>query len=332
MLIKTIFLNGLSFWGNMNLLVTGGAGFIGSNLCEALLEKGHSVACIDNFNDFYDPGIKEKNLERCLKNKDFVLHRKDITNFDDLREIFEKNRFDCIFHLAARAGVRESINKPKLFEEVNVKGTQNLLELCRLFKVKKFIFASSSSVYGTNEKVPFSESDAIDNMISPYAKTKRKAELLCMDYSRLYGIKTVCLRLFTVYGPRGRPEMAPYKFTKLVMEGKEIPVFGDGSSKRDYTYVSDIIDGIVSALGRDFDFEIINLGNSSPVALKEFISTIEDITGKKAMIRHLPKQEGDVPLTFADISKAKKLLGYSPKVSLRQGMKKFFEWYKSNEA
>lgn len=313
----------------MNLLVTGGAGFIGSHLCEALLGKGHSVICVDNFNDFYDPKIKEKNISGCLKSGNFTLHRKDITDIDGMREIFRSSSIGCVFHLAARAGVRDSIKKPELFEEVNVNGTQNLLEMCREFKIKKFIFTSSSSVYGTNAKTPFSESDPVENMISPYAKTKRKGEILCMDYSRRYGIKAVCLRLFTVYGPRGRPEMAPSKFTRLVIEGSEIPVYGDGSSKRDYTYVSDIVSGIASALSLDSKFEVINLGNSSPVTLKEFISVIEDATGKKAKIRHLPEQEGDVPLTFADISKAKRLLGYTPKVSLRQGMKKFVEWYES---
>ena len=322
----------LQFQKSMNLLVTGGAGFIGSHLCEAALEKGHLVVCVDNFNDYYDPKIKEKNVEKCLKNKDFVLFREDITDLDGLKTIFKGSKPDQVIHLAAAVGVRESINKPILFEETNVKGTLNMLELCKQFGIKKFIFASSSSVYGENKKIPFSESDATDNIVSPYAATKRSAEILCETYNKLYGIKVTCLRLFTVYGPRGRPEMAPYKFTKLIYEGKEIPMFGDGSSKRDYTYVNDIVAGIVSAIDKDFGFEIINLGNSKPVELRKFISTIEEITGKKAIIKRLPYQDGDVSMTFADISKAKKLLDYNPKTDLRQGIKNFFEWYKNSLA
>lgn len=316
----------------MNLLITGGAGFIGSHLCEAALEKGHSVVCIDNFNDYYNPKIKEKNIEKCLKNKSFVLFREDITNLDGMKAIFNSNKPDQVIHLAAAVGVRESINKPILFEETNVKGTLNLLELCKEFGIKKFIFASSSSVYGENKKIPFSESDATDNIVSPYAATKKAAEILCSTYNKIYGIKITCLRLFTVYGPRGRPEMAPYRFTELIYGGKEIHMFGDGSSKRDYTYVNDIVGGIVSAIDKDFGFEVINLGNSKPIELRKFISTIEDATGKKAKIKRLPEQEGDVPVTFADISKAKKLLGYNPKTDLKQGIKNFFEWYKNSLA
>ena len=314
----------------MNLLITGGAGFIGSHLCEALLEKGHLVICIDNFNDYYDPRIKERNIEKCLKNKNFTLFRKDVTNLDELEEIFKKNKFEQIIHLAAAVGVRDSINRPFYFEEVNIKGTLNLLELCREFGLKKFIFISSSSIYGENEKIPYSESDPTNNIISPYAATKKSAEILCKTYSKLYGINITCLRLFTVYGPRGRPEMAPYKFTKLIDEGKELPMFGDGNSKRDYTYVSDIVEGIVSAVDKEFKFEVINLGNSKPIELKEFISIIEKTVGKKAKIKRLSPQKGDVFITFADISKAKKLLNYSPKVDLEKGMVNFFEWYKNS--
>jgi UDP-glucuronate 4-epimerase len=311
----------------MDLLVTGGAGFIGSHLCESLLEKGHSVICIDNFNDYYDPKIKEKNIENCLKNKNFILFRKDITNIGEIKKIFENRKIEQVLHLAARVGVRESISKPILFEEVNVKGTLNLLNLCKEFNIKKFIFISSSSVYGENKKIPYSESDPTNNIISPYAATKRSAEILCETYSRLFGMNITCLRLFTVYGPRGRPEMAPYKFTKLIDEEKELPMFGDGSSKRDYTYVRDIVDGIISAVNKSLRFEIINLGNSKPVELRKFISIIEKTVGKKAKIKKLPHQKGDVSITFADISKAKELLNYSPKVDLEQGMRNFFEWY-----
>jgi len=300
----------------MNLLITGGAGFIGSHLCEAVLEKDHSVICIDDFNDYYSPKIKEKNIEGCLKSKRFELFREDISDHNSIKKIFERKKIDQVIHIAARAGVRESISNPLLFEQVNVKGTLNLLQLCMEFNIKKFIFTSSSSVYGNNKKIPFSETDTTDNIISHYAATKRSAEIFCEVYSRLYGIKITCLRLFTVYGPRGRPEMAPYKFTKLIYGEKEVPIFGDGNSKRDYTYISDIIDGIVSTIDKDFKFEIINLGNSKPIELRKFISIIENTVGKKAKIKKLPHQKGDVSITFADISKAKELLNYSPKVDL----------------
>lgn len=314
----------------MNLLVTGGAGFIGSHLCEALLDKGHSVVCVDNFNDYYNPKAKEKNVQRCLKSRNYTLLRKDITDFAGLGQIFKEREFDQVVHIAAAVGVRDSIERPLLFEKVNVGGTLNLLELCNKFGVKKFIFASSSSVYGENKKIPFSESDATDNIVSPYAATKKAAEILCETYSRLYGINVTCLRFFTVYGPRGRPEMAPYKFTKIIDEEKEVPMFGDGSSKRDYTYISDIIKGIMAAVGKEFRFEVINLGNSSPVELRELVSVIEKVVGKKARIKKMPLQKGDVPLTFADVSKAKRLLGYEPKVRLEEGIKSFFEWYKNS--
>lgn len=316
----------------MNLLITGGAGFIGSHLCETVLGKNHSVTCIDNFNDYYSPKIKEKNIEKCLKNQNFILFRENITDLNRIKKIFKNKKIDQVIHLAARAGVRESINNPILFEEVNVKGTLNLLELCKENKIKKFIFASSSSIYGENKKIPFSESDATDSIISPYAATKRAAEILCQTYSRLYNINMTCLRLFTVYGPRGRPEMAPYKFTKLVCDGKEVPIFGNGTSRRDYTYISDIVNGILSATNKDFKFEIINLGNSKPIALRELISIIEKTVGKKAKIKEFAHQKGDVSVTFADISKAKKLLKYNPKIDLKQGMRNFFEWYKNSAA
>lgn len=312
------------------MLVTGGAGFIGSHLCEALLDKGHSVVCVDNFNDYYNPKAKEKNVQKCLKSRNYTLLRKDITDFAGLGQIFKEREFDQVVHIAAAVGVRDSIERPLLFEKVNVGGTLNLLELCNKFGVKKFIFASSSSVYGENKKIPFSESDATDNIVSPYAATKKAAEILCETYSRLYGINVTCLRFFTVYGPRGRPEMAPFKFAKIIDEEKEVPMFGDGSSKRDYTYISDIIKGIMAAVGKEFRFEVINLGNSSPVELRELVSVIEKVVGKKARIKKMPLQKGDVPLTFADVSKAKRLLGYEPKVRLEEGIKSFFEWYKNS--
>jgi UDP-glucuronate 4-epimerase len=312
------------------ILVTGGAGFIGSHVCEKLLEKNYKVICIDNFNDFYSPKVKEENLKECLKDNNFVLYREDITNFEGLKKIFEENKIDKIIHLAARAGVRFSITDPVLYEKVNIKGTINLLELAKEFKIKKFIFGSSSSIYGVNKKVPFSEDDKVENQISPYGASKRAGEMYCRVYHKLFGLKITCLRFFTVYGPRGRPDMAPYKFTKLISEAKEIKMYGDGSSKRDYTFVTDIVDGVIAASEKDFDFEIINLGDSNPIELKYFISLFEKNLGKKAKIKQLPMQPGDVPVTFADISKAEKLLNYRPKVKIEEGIKLLVEWFKEN--
>jgi len=315
----------------MKILVTGGAGFIGSHVCDTLLKRGDSVICIDNFNDYYNPEIKKKNLEQASKNKNFVLYITDITNLEGLKRIFEKEDIDKIIHLAARAGVRPSLENPELYERVNVHGTENLLKLAREFRIKNFIFGSSSSVYGENKKIPFSENDPINNIISPYAETKKKAEGLCKEFHDKFNMKITCLRFFTVYGPRGRPDMATYKFTKSISNEKTIEMYGDGSSKRDYTYVKDIVDGILSSLDKDLDFEIINLGNSDPIELKSFIAVIEKTTGKKAKINQSPMQKGDVLITYADISKARKLLGYDPKVKIEDGLKLFLEWYKQKK-
>ena len=312
----------------MNILVTGGAGFIGSHVCDKLLESCYSIICIDDFNNYYNPQIKENNIKKCLKNPNFKLYRLDIRNFEKLENIFKENKIDKIVHLAARAGVRASLENPELYFDVNVNGTKNLLELAVKYKIKNFIFASSSSVYGVNKKIPFSEDDNVDNQISPYAKSKRKTELLCKQYHEKNNLSITCLRFFTVYGPRGRPDMAPYKFTKLISNNEEIKMYGDGTSKRDYTYILDITDGIISALDKDFAFEIINLGDSNTVELKHFIRLIEENVGRKAKIKQLPMQKGDVPVTYADISKAKRLLGYEPKVKIEEGMKRFVEWYK----
>ncbi len=309
----------------MNILVTGGAGFIGSNLCERLLANNF-VICLDNFNDYYDPKIKENNIKDFLKNKNFKLYRADILDRKKLISIFNKHKIDKIVHLAARAGVRASLKNPLLYNEVNVKGTLNLLDLTKEFKVKNFIFGSSSSVYGENKKIPFSENDNLNNMISPYAISKRKAEKLCEDYSKL-GLNITCLRFFTVYGPKGRPDMAVYKFTSKISKNEVIEVFGDGNSERDYTYVDDIVNGILSALDKDFKFEIINLGNSNPVKLGYLIKLIEKNLCKKAKIVRLGEQKGDVPRTYADISKAKKLLSWEPKIKIEEGIKRFVEWY-----
>ncbi len=310
-------------------LVTGGAGFIGSHLVDALLKLNKKVICIDNFNDYYDPKIKEKNLEDAKKHPDFVLYREDIRNYEGLKTIFEKYNIECVVNLAARAGVRPSIKQPLLYEKVNCIGTLNLLELARKFKVKSFIQASSSSVYGNNKKVPFSEDDNVDFPISPYAATKKANELMCYTYHHLYGLHITCLRFFTVYGPRQRPEMAIHKFTHLIDKGEEIPMYGDGNTKRDYTYISDIIQGILKAIEYNYPYEIINLGESQTTKLIDLIYMIAKELGKTPKIKKLPMQPGDVICTYADISKAKKLLGYNPTTPIENGIKKFVKWYKS---
>lgn len=310
------------------VLVTGGAGFIGSHTCEKLLDHGEEVVCVDNLNDYYSPEVKKKNIEGCLKNDNFRFYKTDIRDKESMQQVFKENNIEKIIHLAARAGVRPSIEQPLLYADVNINGTLNLLELSREHSIKNFVFGSSSSVYGVNSKVPFSEDDKIDKPISPYAATKAAGELLCHAYSHLYGIPVTCLRFFTVYGPRGRPDMAPLKFTKLTDEGKEIHRYGDGSSKRDYTYVDDIVSGILSANEKAFKYEIFNLGNSQTVELRRLIEVIEENVGKEARITQLPAQPGDVPITYADIKKAKSELGYNPKIPIEEGIKKLVDWYK----
>jgi UDP-glucuronate 4-epimerase len=316
------------------LLVTGGAGFIGSHLVDRLLmEKQTEITVVDNFNDFYSPACKRQNLVLHGENPQFQLFETDICNYSELEKIFAENKFDGIIHLAARAGVRPSLEHPKLYVETNIKGTTNLLELAREFEVKKFIFASSSSVYGINCKVPFSEEDRINRPISPYAATKAAGELLCHTYSHLYGIKTICLRFFTVYGARQRPDLAIRKFAKLIWENKPIPVFGDGKTRRDYTYIDDIIQGVMAAVEyQDSLFEIFNLGESQTVELSELIALLEESLGKKAIIDRKPIQAGDVPQTFADISKAQKLLNYQPQTKIKDGINKFVKWFLSNQS
>ncbi len=310
------------------ILVTGGAGFIGSHLVEALLAQGYKVVCLDNFNDFYDPMIKWENLSNYLDNSSFKLVKGDIRDEELVDEIFEREHFDKVVHLAARAGVRTSIEHPLLYEDVNVKGTLNLLEAVKNNGISKFVFASSSSIYGVNSKVPFSESHKVDKPISPYASTKLSGELHCFTYHYLYDISIVCLRFFTVYGPRQRPEMAIHKFTHMIADGVPITMYGDGSSKRDYTYISDIIHGIVSSLDLDCGYEVFNLGNSRTVELKYLIHLIEKNLGYKGKIQKLPYQAGDVPITYADISKARRILGYDPQVSIEEGIENFVKWWK----
>lgn len=312
------------------ILLTGGAGFIGSNLTRKLLELGNKVVCLDNFDENYSLKIKERNIKPFLKNKNYKFYQKDILDFDGLKEIFTKEEPEKICHLAAKVGVRSSILEPKIYAKVNIEGTLNLLELAKSFPIENFVFASSSSVYGNSNKVPFSENDKTDFPVSPYAATKKAGELLLWTYHSLYKINCTALRFFTVYGPAGRPDMAPFLFTDAIFKGKPIKKYGDGTSKRDYTYVDDVVEGIISALNKNLSFEIINLGNNKPVSLNDFIKLIEEKLGKKALIENYPQQPGDVEITFADISKAQKLLGYNPKTKIEEGMGKFIDWYLKN--
>lgn len=313
------------------VLVTGGAGFIGSHLVDSLLsEDGWNVVVIDDLNDFYSPEIKHANIQSANASPNFKFVDLDIRDAEGLAGVFDQNRFDCIVHLAARAGVRPSLKEPKLYAETNINGTLNLLELAREHGVKQFVFGSSSSVYGINSKVPFAEDDRINQPISPYAATKAAGELICHTFSHLYDIRTVCLRFFTVYGARQRPDLAIHKFTKLITENRPIQVFGDGTSRRDYTYIDDIIQGVRASIDYDASMhEIFNLGESETTELVRLIELIEENLGMKAIIERQPMQPGDVPVTFADISKAKRLLGYDPKTKIEDGIPKFVEWYKS---
>ncbi len=313
-----------------NYLITGGAGFIGSHLVDRLLATGvERITVIDDFNDFYDPSIKRDNIHEHLKDPRYTLSEVDIRDRAALEQTFKANNFDCVVHLAARAGVRPSLSEPQLYTETNINGTLNLLELARSSNIKQFVFGSSSSVYGINAKVPFSEDDPIRQPISPYAATKGAGELLCHAYSHLYGLRCVCLRFFTVYGPRQRPDLAIYKFAKLITQRKPIPVFGDGSTRRDYTYVDDIIDGVMAAIDYDqTNYEVINLGESRTVELNELISLLEKELDTHAIIDRQPPQPGDVPQTYADISKARALLGYQPKTQIEEGLRRFVEWFR----
>lgn len=315
-----------------NILVTGGAGFIGSHLVRHLLaEDAWNVGVVDNFNDFYSPEIKRRNIDSFLNDSHFKLYENDICDDESLRAVFADNKFDVIVHLAARAGVRPSLEEPKLYAETNINGTLNLLEMAREFGVKQFVFGSSSSVYGENCKVPFSENDKVAEPISPYAATKIAGEMLCHTYSHLYNIRTICLRFFTVYGASQRPDLAIHKFARLISANKPIPVFGDGKTRRDYTYIEDIIQGVRAAIDYDKSIhEVINLGESQTVELHELISLLEKNLEKKAIIERKPMQPGDVPQTFADISKAKELLNYYPQTKIEKGIAKFVEWFNTN--
>ncbi|MBW1658878.1 MAG: GDP-mannose 4,6-dehydratase [Deltaproteobacteria bacterium] len=314
----------------MKILLTGAAGFIGSHFAETLLEEGHQVISIDNLNPFYDPTIKEQNLREIKKrfsSDQFTDLRGDIRDTDFINDVFKTHHPEEVVHLAAMAGVRPSIADPVTYQEVNIRGTMNLLEAMKKYEVSRMVFASSSSVYGNNPKVPFAEDDFVDHPISPYAATKKAGELICYTYHHLYQFTIVALRFFTVYGPRQRPEMAIHKFTRLIDEGKPVPMFGDGTTKRDYTYIDDIIDGMIRVRKIDSGFHLYNLGESRTTALIDLIRMIEAALGKKANIQRLPLQPGDVNITYADISRARKELGYDPHTTMEEGIERFVEWY-----
>lgn len=315
-------------------LVTGGAGFIGSTLIDRLLRENNKVIVVDNFCDFYNPQIKEKNIEENLKNVNYHLYRIDIRDAEELSKVFSENKIDGIFHLAAMAGVRPSIEDPVLYQEVNGIGTQNILEEANKNNIKNLVMASSSSVYGNCKEVPFREDFIVDYAISPYAATKKSNEVMAHVYHHLFDMNIIMLRFFTVFGPRQRPDLAINKFTRLMLEGKSIPMFGDGSTSRDYTYVDDIVDGIMKSMDyvekNKNVYEIINLGNSSPISLREMINIIGEVVGVEPVIEQLPMQPGDVERTYADISKAKRLLNYNPQTSFKSGIEKFVKWYKEN--
>jgi UDP-glucuronate 4-epimerase len=310
----------------MRILVTGGAGFIGSHLVEKLLSLGHAAAILDDFNDFYDPRIKRQNIAAVAK--DVAIHHLDLRDSGAVRNLFHREKFEAIAHLAARAGVRPSIQNPQLYYDTNVDGTLHLLDAASVTGVERFIFASSSSVYGNSKTVPFSEDRQLIQTLSPYGATKIAGESLCSTYSHLYGMRVVALRYFTVYGPRQRPDLAIHQFTRRIHAGKPIDQFGDGTTRRDYTYIDDIIQGTMAALKYDGPmFDIFNLGENETIQLRDLIAGIENALGEKAKINRLPEQPGDMPVTYADISKARKLLGYNPSTRLSDGLPRFIEWF-----
>ncbi len=312
---------------NINtILVTGGCGFIGSNLVDKLLDLGFKVICIDNFDDFYPKKIKSQNISSALKNNNFTLFEGDLNNQDDVDACFKLGKIDVVVHLAAKAGVRPSIEDPLTCFNTNIFGTLNLLEGMKKNNVVKLVFASSSSVYGNNKNVPFSESDNVDSPISPYAASKKSGELICYAYHQLYNFDVFCLRFFTVYGPRQRPDLAIHKFTNLILQDKAIPFYGDGLTARDYTYIDDILDGILAAIYNLKGFNVFNLGESRTITLKKMIEVLESKLEKKIKINSLPKQAGDVEITYANIAKSKKILGYQPRWTFENGIEIFLKW------
>ena len=311
-----------------NILLTGAAGFIGSHLADALLARGDRVAGVDNFDPFYDEAIKRRNIAGAIDNDRFVLHEVDIRDEPGLTKVFEDTKPDVVVHLAARAGVRPSLEDPNLYHDVNIIGSQHILDACRAYRPSHLVFASSSSVYGGSTDVPFTEDNPVARPISPYAATKRMNELMGHVYSHVHGLNVTMLRFFTVYGPRQRPEMAIHKFTRLIDQGQPVPMFGDGSSQRDYTYVDDIMDGLVKAVDTPFRYEIFNLGEHHTTSLRELINLIGRHLGKEPVIKPLPLQAGDVPITYADIAKAREMLDYAPKFSMDEGVRRFVAWYR----
>lgn len=312
------------------ILVTGAAGFIGSTLVDRLLGRGDSVVGVDCFNDYYSPRIKRQNLAQALKSDRFSLHACDLEDEAALRDVFARTRPEVVVHLAARAGVRPSLKDPNLYHRVNVIGSQHVLDACRDFTPSHLVFASSSSVYGGSREAPFSEDNPVRHPISPYAATKRMNELQAHVYSHIYGLRVTMLRFFTVYGPRQRPDMAIHRFTRLIDDGKPVPMFGDGATARDYTYIDDCIDGVVRAIDTPFDYEIINLGEHQTTTLRDLIALISDAVGKPAIIDRQPMQPGDVEMTFADIERARNLLGYAPRVGMEEGIRRFVAWYRDH--
>lgn len=312
----------------MNILVTGAAGFIGSWVSKALAERGDTVIGLDNLNDYYDPQLKEARL-LWINSPRFKFYKADFSNLEEVRNIFKRERIDKICHLGAQAGVRYSIINPFVYEKSNLLGMLNLLEMAKTFDINSFIYASSSSVYGNNKKIPFSERDNVDNPISLYAATKKSNELMAHAYHYIFGTNCTGLRFFTVYGPYGRPDMALFKFTENILNEKPIDIYNFGNMKRDFTYITDIVSGVISALDRNYEYEIFNLGNSNRIELEYFISCLENELGKKAKKNLLPMQAGDISETYADISHAKEKLGFEPKVKIEEGIKEFVKWYKS---
>ncbi|MBI4024474.1 MAG: GDP-mannose 4,6-dehydratase [Verrucomicrobia bacterium] len=316
----------------MKILVTGGAGFIGSHVTDRLLAMDHEVTVLDDFNDYYNPAFKRANLVSARKNPRFRMVEGDVARMATLRAIFSESKPDMVIHLAARAGVRASLKDPFLYQRVNVEGTLNVLECARAARVTKLAFGSTSSVYGLNTKLPFSETDSLLNIVSPYSATKLAGEALCRAYSHLYKMDIAVFRFFTVYGPRGRPDMVIYQFSEKILADQPIPVFGDGSSQRDYTYVDDIVQGVTAATNREFGFEIFNLGESETTSLNDLIHLLEKNLGRQAKIQRLTEQPGDVPRTFADITKARHLLGYDPQTKIAEGIPKFTSWFRKERA
>jgi UDP-glucuronate 4-epimerase len=312
----------------MKILVTGGAGFIGSHVTEALLARGDEVVCFDNFSDYYSPARKRKNVAPFLANPSYRLYEQDIRDLERMESIFAPEGIEKIVHMAALVGVRHSVENPLLYPSVNERGTLYLLELTRRYGVRNFVFASSSSVYGANKKTPFSEIDPTDRPLAPYPASKKASEVLIHAYHHAYGLRCTSLRFFSVYGPRGRPDMAPYLFTQRISEGKEITLFDEGRPQRDWTYIDDIVQGVLAALDADLEYEVINLGYSKPVPMREFVTIIEELIGKKAATVSSPLPSSELFITHADISKARRLLGYEPKSSLEEGLPRFVDWFR----